>query len=61
MDFETGEGKKFIYGAVNPPVTREDGSEKKSAGIVIRHELHQYLKDCNPFRMASVAQPWLLE
>lgn len=29
MDFETGEGKKFIYGAVNPPVTREDGSEKK--------------------------------
>lgn len=57
MDFEAGEGKTFIYGAVNPPVTREDGSEKKKpAGIVIRHELHQYLKECNLFRMASVAQ-----
>lgn len=42
MDFETGEGKKFIYGAVNPPVTREGGSEKKPAGIVTRHELYQH-------------------
>lgn len=53
VDFVTGEGKKFIYGAVNPPVTPV---KKKTAGIVIRHELYQYLKDCNPFRMASVAQ-----
>lgn len=30
VDFVTGEGKKFIYGAVNPPVTQEDGSEKKN-------------------------------
>lgn len=60
MDFEAGEGKKFIYGAVNPPLPRKT-AVKKTAGIVIRHELYQYLKGCNPFRMASVAQPRLLE
>lgn len=31
----TGEGKKFIYGAFNPPVTREDGSEKKRLGLLL--------------------------
>lgn len=35
VDFKTGEGKKFIYGAVNPPVTREGGSEKKRLELLL--------------------------
>lgn len=42
MDFQTGEVKKFIYGAVNPLLHGKAAVKKKPAGIVTRHELYQH-------------------